>query len=484
VRLGDAVLTAGDAVILSIPPAFDAAADPSFAATFTDAAPVDAADARPFTTSLTVRRGARAVGRTPAAAGLTGVPGVVLFAVGRGGEMLTPPPPDLVLQAKDTLWFAGDAASVPFLRRVPGLAHSADGQAAKLPTHPVHRRLVQACVSAHSPLAGRTLRDVRFRDQYGAAVVAVHRAGAAPPAADVASIPLRAGDVLVLEAGPAFAAAAASRRAFSIISDLPHSAPPRRGARWVAAGIVLAMISAQVATAAVGGAVEERADLFLLASLAAAAMLATRCLSFANARASIEWDVYVTVAFAFGLATALEKSGVGAAVAAGFEAALHHGGVVASPTAVLTLIYFATCVLSEVVSNDAAAALMFPVAASLAEAFAIPPRRAAVALALGGSAGWVLPFSYQCNLIVLAAGNYTTREFATAGAPMYAWMTPFVAFAFHFADAWWIPLAVSAAAFALSPGVPLAAGAIGRIVAAAREGRAKRREGKEEGRRG
>ena len=175
---------------------------------------------------------------------------------------------------------------------------------------------------------------------------------------------------------------------------------------------------------------------------------------------------------------------MGAAVAAGFEAALHHGGVVASPTAVLTLIYFATCVLSEVVSNDAAAALMFPVAASLAEAFAIPPRRAAVALALGGSAGWVLPFSYQCNLIVLAAGNYTTREFATAGAPMYAWMTPFVAFAFHFADAWWIPLAVSAAAFALSPGVPLAAGAIGRIVAAAREGRAKRREGKEEGRRG
>ena len=202
------------------------------------------------------------------------------------------------------------------------------------------------------------------------------------------------------EAGPAFAAAAASRRAFSLISDIANSAPPKPTKRYVALALVAAMVAAQVATAAIGGAVEARADLFLLASLTAGAMLATRCMSCDAARAAIKWDVYVTVAFAFALATAMDRSAIGAAVSAGLEAMLNHGGGRVSHTAALTVVYIATCWLSELVSNDAAAALMFPVALSLADAFAIPRKLAAVSLALGGSADWILPFLYQCNLMV------------------------------------------------------------------------------------
>ena len=380
-----------------------------------------------------------------------------------------PPPPDLALTGGDVLWFAGGADAVPFLRRFPGLAHSADGHAAKLATHAVHRRLVQACVSAHSPLAGRTLRDVAFRTRYGAAVVAVHRAGAAL-AADIACVPLKPGDVLVLEAGPGFAGAAATRRAFSVISELPHSAPPKPVKRWVALAWVLAMVACQVATAAVGGKVEERADLFLLASLTAAGMLASRCMSFDAARAAIEWEVYVTVAFAFGVATALEKSGVGALVATGFEAALSHGGHGPPPApATLTVIYLATCIISEFVSNDAAAALMYPISATLADALSVPPRDAAIAVMLGGSAGWIIPFSYQCNIAVMAAGQYTFGEFARFGAPFYVWQVPFVAFQFWCGGAhWWIPTLVGAAAFTVSPFIPMASEVVGRRLEARR----------------
>lgn len=118
--------------------------------------------------------------------------------------------------------------------------------------------------------------------------------------------------------------------------------------------------------------------------------------------------------------------------------------------------YLVTTLLSEVLTNNAAAALMYPIASTLATELGIPQRTMSVAVMLGGSAGWVLPWSYQCNLMVYSAGNYRTVDFVKVGAPLYPWLTAAVALIFAFdAGRWWIPFAASVVVFVLSLVPPL-----------------------------
>jgi di/tricarboxylate transporter len=87
--------------------------------------------------------------------------------------------------------------------------------------------------------------------------------------------------------------------------------------------------------------------------------------------------------------------------------------------AVLACIYLVTALLSELLTNNAAAAIMFPIASSAADSLGIDPNIMSVAVMLGGSAGWILPYSYQCNLMVYAAGKYKTRDFIRIGTPFH-----------------------------------------------------------------
>lgn len=217
-RFGDVVLAPGDVLVLAVGPTFAGDA-PEFRANFDRARSVADATAAAFSTSLSIPPRSKLAGKTIQQAGLRGVQGLYLFALERGGKTVAAAGSDAVLQegdgerveskgrcrSRDTtrsthhaplsspvLWFAGDLDAVAFLRKIPGLAHTANGQVSKLGDAPVHRRLVQAAVSAHSPLCGHTLRDVRFRHRYGAAVLAIHRSGV-QVATNVAEVALRAG---------------------------------------------------------------------------------------------------------------------------------------------------------------------------------------------------------------------------------------------------------------------------------------------------
>lgn len=114
--------------------------------------------------------------------------------------------------------------------------------------------------------------------------------------------------------------------------------------------------------------------------------------------------------------------------------------------------------LSELLTNNAAAALMYPIASSLAERLSVPQELMSVAVMLGGSAGWILPFSYQCNLMVYSAGNYRTADFVKIGAPLTLWLSVGVAAMFGFASRgkWYVPLAGSLVALVLAVAIPLA----------------------------
>jgi hypothetical protein len=151
--------------------------------------------------------------------------------------------PETPLQDGDVLWFAGGAQSVGDLRKIPGLVSAEDKEVKKINAKVHDRRLVEAVIARRGPLVGKTVKQVRFRTRYGAAVISVHRDGDKVHE-HPGLIRLQAGDVLLLEAGPTFIKGNADRdKAFSLLVEVEDSAPPRLRLLIPAIVITVAMLA-------------------------------------------------------------------------------------------------------------------------------------------------------------------------------------------------------------------------------------------------
>ena len=314
-----------------------------------------------------------------------------------------------VLREDDVLWYAGNAQAIASVRKIPGLApiESAD-QVDKLKgVSSQSRRLIQAVVAKTGPLVGRSIRDMKFRSRYNAVVLAVHREGARVHAR-VGDVVLHPGDVLLLDAGPDFKREAAhSGSGFALVSVLEDSAPPRL--RLLAPVLVIAV--AMIATYTSGA-----TELLVAAIFAVAFMIACGALTEQEARDAIKWDVIVTIAAAFGMSKALQNAGVAGTVAAKLVQAAEASGT--GRAGLLTAVYFATFVISNVVTNNAAAALMFPIAADAAERRGETLQSMSFLVMLAASASFMSPFGYQTNLMVYGPGRIRLQRFPQIGVPM------------------------------------------------------------------
>ena len=293
------------------------------------------------------------------------------------------------------------------LRKIPGLRSYQSDEVSKINESVHDRRLVQAVIAKKGPLVGKTVKDVRFRTQYGAAVIAVHREGKRVHQ-HPGKIKLQAGDVLLLEAGPAFIAANANNsRAFTLLSEVEDSAPPRLKLLIPALFLAVAMLA--VFTAGV-------ASLLICALVAAIIMVCIGILSQQEARDAVDWEIYVTIASAFGIGTALTNSGVAGGIA-NFLVAIGTGlGIGAA--GLFGAVYFATFLISNVVTNNAAAALIFPIAMDAAEQTGTDVTLMSYCIMLAASASFMSPFGYQTNLMVYGPGGYKYKDFLWMGTPM------------------------------------------------------------------
>ena len=311
------------------------------------------------------------------------------------------------LQADDVLWYAGNAASIAMIRKIPGLAPYATDQVDKLNANSQERRLIQAVVAKTGPLVGKSIRDIKFRSRYNAVVLAVHREGVRVHAR-IGDVVLHPGDVLLLDAGPDFHREAGhSGSGFALVSVLEDSAPPRL--RLLVPVLVIAVAMIVFYTAGV-------TELIIAAIFAAGIMIACGALSEQEARDAIKWDVIVTIAAAFGMSKALQNSGVAGAVADKLVRLAELSGT--GRGGLLVAVYLATFVISNVVTNNAAAALMFPVAAEAAERQGESLASMSFLLMLAASASFMSPFGYQTNLMVYGPGGYVFKDFLRFGVPM------------------------------------------------------------------
>lgn len=356
------------------------------------------ADARQYTARLTVTSGGAIDGKSIAAAGLRRLSGLFLVEIERDGESIAAPSPDQILRGGDHLVFAGAVEEVAALRSIHGLAAIEDNGA------PVSRRgtrLVEAVVSNSFPGLNQSIRDFGFRARYDAAVIAVARDGKRV-AGRIGDIVLETGDTLLIETNDAFLARNRASRDFYLVSGISggESRPER-------AGIALIITLLMIATATATG------NMLAPALVAAIAMVLTGCLRASDARSSIDLSILLVIGAGIGISKAVESTGLGASVGS-FIVGMGGGSIIAS----LIWVYIATAVLTNLISNAAAAAIVYPLAIGTALQASTDPTPFVYAVLFAASAAFATPFAYQTNLMVYGPGGYRFSDFLRFGLPL------------------------------------------------------------------
>ncbi len=381
-------------------------------------------------------------------AGLRGLPGVFLAAIERAdGALERAVGRHTLLLEGDLLWFAGDRDSIAVLRRVPGIELDQNRQLGKLRVPAVKRRLVEVIVANDADLLGKTVRESAFRTRYEAAIVAVHRQGERV-LSRIGGLEFRAGDVLVLEAGPAFLKRFRHDRNFVMLKELEQSDPPRFRLFYLGIFAAAWMIALPIAW-------PQYFNLLNTAVYAAFVLLATGSISVPDARRAVRWDIIITIACAFGLSAALEQT----KMALWFSQCLLALAQVTNTgfVGVLTCVYIATSLISLVLTHNATALITYPIGVGAAKQL-VPSGQSPDAYVLqmvfvlmfASSASWASPYSYSCNLMVFDVGHYELKDYLKFGGPMHVWMIVGTIFFVHFHRLWYVWWPASLLLFALA----------------------------------
>ena len=359
-------------------------------------------EAREYLAEVSVASDSPLVGQTIEDAGLRSLPGLFLVEIRRGDDTMSPVGREDILLAGDQLVFTGVASTIHDLTSFPGLFVPERDSAAGEPRS--EQGMFEVVVSHHSPLVGRTPRQIEFRRRYGAGILAIHRAGERVQS-KIGEVQLRPGDTLVLVARPGFRRAFQDSPDFYLVSEVSHPGSPK----YRKAPFALAALGLLVTLPALLG------TTMTLASMAALLLiLFTGSLTPRAARDAVNWPVLLLIGSAFGISAALTTSGAATAIANAMLASTRG----ADPIVLLAVVYALTSVFSLFVSNAAAAALMFPIALSAAASAGLDPRPFAIALAMAASAAFATPIGYQTNMIVYGPGGYRYLDFVRVGLPL------------------------------------------------------------------
>jgi di/tricarboxylate transporter len=357
---------------------------------------------REFTLEVAVSLNGPLVGKTVGEAGLRELERLYLVEIERGGSVVTAAPSEERLRGGDRLVFAGDTQAISDLLRINGIVPSVHDDEPSLSQDRAERRLVEAALSPQSDVLGLTIRDARFRDRYGAVVLAVARGGERV-SGNLGNIRLKPGDVLLLEARPAFVSRQRYNKDFLLINDL-ETETPRHDRAWLSWGILLVLVGLAACSVL---------SMLNAALLGAAMMILTGCCTVGQAQKSVDVPVILTIAASFALGAALEETGAATFMAEGILA-------LSTGQALLTLflVYCAVSFLTEVITNNAAAVLVIPVVLSMTNSMGVPAEPFVIAVMMAASASFVTPLGYQTNMMVFGPGGYRFSDFVKVGLPM------------------------------------------------------------------
>jgi di/tricarboxylate transporter len=359
-------------------------------------------EARRFTIEMVVTLGGPVDGKTVEQARLRHLTGVFLTSIDRGDTIIAPVTPETVLRGGNRLRFVGQVGTIVDLQTTRGLEPAEMEHVLDLDSPQVS--YYEVVLGPQFPGIGQTLAQFGFRERFQAAVLAIHRSGALVEG-KLGGVPLRVGDTLLLVADPGFYDRWHDKADFLLVAGMGGSPPRATNKAW----IPLAVLAGVVGLAATGV-----ADILVAALVGAVVLVAVGVMTPLEARRSVDIEVIVVIASAFGVAAAMETSGLAALVADGLVGVFDALG----PRGVLLGIVLATIVLTEMITNNAAALLMFPIAVATAAAGGLDPRGAAIAVAVSASASFLTPIGYQTNTMVYGPGGYRFGDYARLGLPL------------------------------------------------------------------
>jgi di/tricarboxylate transporter len=347
-------------------------------------------DARRYHVEMTVLADSPIVGRSIEQAGLRHLPGLYLTEIEREQQSVPAVSPDVVIQAGDRLLFAGVLESVVDLRRVRGLVPATD-QVEKVAADRRQRTLVEAVVSNGSPLVGRTVRESQFRTVYNAAIIAVHR--------NAQQVKGKIGD------HTGFVKGYRNSPDFYLVSAVERGRPIRHERAWVAIA-VLGMLVGLLAFSPF--------DKVTVALLCAILMIGTRCITGTIARNCINWQVLITIGAALGIGRAMSDTGAAAFLAHEILALLGDAG----PRLTLAVVFLLTSVFAQIMTNNGAAVLMFPLTMAIVKERGFSPDPFVISLMIAAACNFMTPVGYQTNLMVYGPGGYRFTDFMRLGLPL------------------------------------------------------------------
>jgi len=262
----------------------------------------------------------------------------------------------------------------------------------------------EVVISSNSPLIGKNVRDSNFRSVYDAVIVAIHRSGERVRQ-KIGDIVMHAGDTMLIAAKRSFIEHWYNSRDFYLVSRSVEVLSKPRRYFYFSFGVLIAMIVAMAS-----GVV----PIVVAVSIAALMLLVSRCISPQDARSSIEWSVLLIIASTFGISRAMGNSGLAQFLAYQLIHVLGSLG----PLGLLAGVYFITSFYTEIITNNAAAALVFPITLAMTQQSGIDPRPFMMAITIAASASFATPIGYQTNLMVYGPGGYKFKDFLKIGIPM------------------------------------------------------------------
>ena len=359
-------------------------------------------DVRQYTVAMKVAQDSPLAGMSIEQAGLRQLPGLFLVEIERAGQLIPAVSPQEILYSNDRLVFAGIIDSVVDLQKMRGLTPATD-QIFKLDGERQDRCFIEAVVSNTCPMVGKTVREGKFRSRYNAVIIALARNGERLNQ-KIGDIILRPGDTLLLESRASFVQQQHNSRDFFLISEIGQSHPLNHDRAITALGIVLLMIL----VVSFGW-----LSMLKAALLASGLMIATRCIDGRIARLAPDWQVLVVIATAFGIGTAIHKTGA-AMVIAETLISLTNG----TPWLTLAMVFLLTAGFTAMATNNVAAVLMFPIALEAANTLQVSMMPFAIVIMVSASASFSTPIGYQTNLMVFNAGGYRFIDFFRIGFPL------------------------------------------------------------------
>jgi di/tricarboxylate transporter len=345
-----------------------------------------------------VSMSSKLVGITIEDNGLRNLDSLFLVEIVRCGRLISPVAPDEIIQGSDKLIFTGDISKVLTLQQFDGLTLYAEKDGL------LRDNLTEVLIKPDSSVIGKDLKKAGFRARFDAAVVAIRREGT-QLSGKLGDIKIQSGDFLVLAVGNDFSARTNLSKNFYILSG--HK-PENMLSGWRDSLTVFGFL-VTIACSVIANIALLKCLMFYIALL-----ILSGCLTVNEIKRRFPLEIWMVVLGALTLAKAFETSGVAELLAQQIESILQGK----STYLALICIFFVTLLMTEMITNSAAAALIFPIAYSIALGLGVSPLPFVMAVAFGASGSFISPYGYQTNIMVFNAGKYRLTDFMKFGLPV------------------------------------------------------------------